>query len=464
MRQSSGAEKAHKHASERESSPVHTMLVVLGAMGVALLATAFWLLRDMLGGTTAVHVLGLAGLAAGAGLVIGAAVVAAVVLPTLRRDSAAMEEALMRVAAGDISRAEHPAPFALIPARVSSVLATSLARVRDEVLELRGAARENSARAQELGAHCAALASSTIGAIEQTATAVHLVQELVDVTERAHERASELAECGVGAAQRMTLLDARQSEISQLASESATRLEEAVASLREIVARAQASTEELTALAGTTAEIRTFVLQARKMARQSKLLALNAAMEAARAGEQGSGFAVVAGEVRRLAQSSTEAAERTEALLTVMVARVNAVLAASEAVRESVRDALESAERGQSSLRLIGAELGHADGALDGSTAPPASGALVVGSLDEAVRGAHAVLVAVREMDDSVRAYRETALEMATAGSVLARQAWRTSVAAGGNELGAARPPRANGSQARETMDGRAALHRPVSA
>ena len=62
-------------------------------------------------------------------------------------------------------------------------------------------------------------------------------------------------------------------------------------------------------------EIRSFVTLVRKLARQSKLLALNAAMEAARAGEHGEGFAVVASEVRRLSAMSSEAAERTEAIV-----------------------------------------------------------------------------------------------------------------------------------------------------
>jgi methyl-accepting chemotaxis protein len=86
---------------------------------------------------------------------------------------------------------------------------------------------------------------------------------------------------------------------------------------------------DLDALSAASEEIRGFVLLVRKMARQSKLLALNAAMEAARAGEQGSGFAVVASEVRRLARSSQDGADRTEAL-------VKEVLDRAARVREAV--------------------------------------------------------------------------------------------------------------------------------
>jgi methyl-accepting chemotaxis protein len=81
------------------------------------------------------------------------------------------------------------------------------------------------------------------------------------------------------------------------------------------------------------------------MARQSKLLALNAAMEAARAGEQGSGFAVVAGEVRRLARSSGEAAERTDELVTSVLERL-------ERIREAHARSVELAVRASKAVQV----------------------------------------------------------------------------------------------------------------
>ena len=98
-----------------------------------------------------------------------------------------------------------------------------------------------------------------------------------------------------------------------------------------------ASAQAIESLGAASEEIRSFVGLVRKLARQSKLLALNAAMEAARAGEHGEGFAVVASEVRRLAAMSSDAAERTEEI-------VAGVLSAIQESRESAARAVTTAE------------------------------------------------------------------------------------------------------------------------
>ncbi|MFL5401230.1 MAG: methyl-accepting chemotaxis protein [Gemmatimonadales bacterium] len=76
--------------------------------------------------------------------------------------------------------------------------------------------------------------------------------------------------------------------------------------IREVVATSARQVQELTRL---SQPITDFIDLIRQISSQTNLLALNAAIEAARAGEHGRGFAVVAEEVRRLADSSSSAAE-----------------------------------------------------------------------------------------------------------------------------------------------------------
>jgi methyl-accepting chemotaxis protein len=114
----------------------------------------------------------------------------------------------------------------------------------------------------------------------------------------------------------------RERRLRTLAQENRGRLDESSRALELLTTDASASAESIEALAIAVDEIRAFLLLVQKISRQSKLLALNAAMEAARAGEQGEGFGIVADEVRRLAADSAEAAERTDLLARAMLERV----------------------------------------------------------------------------------------------------------------------------------------------
>lgn len=101
----------------------------------------------------------------------------------------------------------------------------------------------------------------------------------------------------------------------------------------EMAASIQTFVERTRTITGMTREVR-------EIAEQTNLLALNAAIEAARAGEQGRGFAVVADEVRKLAEKSSSSAASIDGItleLTGQYDAVEAVLAKGESVLASIK-------------------------------------------------------------------------------------------------------------------------------
>jgi methyl-accepting chemotaxis protein len=114
----------------------------------------------------------------------------------------------------------------------------------------------------------------------------------------------------------------------QLGAASATLLE-----LHQVVERTTSAVDQLDRAAASVSE---FVTLTGELAAQTELLALNAAIEAARAGGAGEGFAVVAGEIRQLAETSAEGARRIARTVGTLDEQVRLVAATAASGRERV--------------------------------------------------------------------------------------------------------------------------------
>jgi methyl-accepting chemotaxis protein len=223
---------------------------------------------------------------------------------------------------------------------------------------LRGIVRNLQGEVEEIGGAALALTAAS----DQTASSTNQISSaMADVANGAAEQRSSISEseqalervAGSAAAlsAAASACEAIARDIRATSEQARGQISGAVGTLERARAVIDQSRDSIKRVEGASGAVDAFVETVRRIAEQTNLLALNASIEAARAGEHGRGFGVVAGEIRRLAAQSNEAASDVSSVVAAM--------------REEVRGAVKSVNEGAEELGDVGSVSGDAVTGLD---------------------------------------------------------------------------------------------------
>ncbi len=210
------------------------------------------------------------------------------------------------------------------------------------------------ARASEQQAHSSMDAANAMQslrtAVDGVRTGSRRQQEAAQAANTGMSAASHAVDQVIASAQEMADSAA---QAARVADSGGQAVSQTMSRMNRIYTQVEASAGKVRELGAKGKQIGAIVETIDQIAEQTNLLALNAAIEAARAGEHGRGFAVVADEVRKLAERSAAATREIAELIGSVRMDVEATTEAMEASRQEASDAAASSSEGAAALVQI---------------------------------------------------------------------------------------------------------------
>jgi twitching motility protein PilJ len=215
----------------------------------------------------------------------------------------------------------------------------TIQNLREIVQQVKMAARQVSKSSTDNEMFARSLSSDALRQAEELAVTLNSVQVMTESIQRVAESAREAEEVARSA-----------SETALKGGEAVERTVAGILQIRETVAE---TTRKVKRLAESSQEISKIVALISQIASRTNLLALNASIEAARAGEAGRGFAIVADEVRQLADRAAKASKEIEQIVLQIQSETGSVMTAMEEGTQQVIEGTKLAEQAKRSLEDI---------------------------------------------------------------------------------------------------------------
>ena len=287
-----------------------------------------------------------------AALLTGALIVHRILVP-LKRLVAAMRSA----ESGDLTM-QVPVTTRDELGQLSGMYNDMMSIFRDMLKEVQLSAQQVASAAEELTASAEenARASEQISVFTASiATGSERQKEVVEhTTASLHQIGQDIERIAANAKQ--VSLDSQHASGS--AQQGRSTLQQLVAEMAEITSRVNATQKVVRQLGERSEAIRGIISIIQEISSQTNLLALNAAIEAARAGEHGRSFAVVANEVRKLAEASGSAAEQIAQMIHTIHDEIAQAVEAMNATSKAV-------DQGQSGVSTAATAFEHILHAVD---------------------------------------------------------------------------------------------------